>query len=74
MPPARKTNRSGSERHNKKKAKHQGPQVITDVINVSNGQRSSTPSALLSANQDLIKKIDEQGQEIKELKGFVIFL
>jgi len=68
MPPGKRTNRSGTERHNTKKAKHHHPQVVTDVFNVNNGRQSSIPSDLLSAIQDLIKKVDEQGQEIKELK------
>jgi hypothetical protein len=68
MPPGKRTNRSGPEQHNNKKAKHRCPQVVTDVFNVNNGRQSSTPNALLSAIQDLIKKVDEQGQEIKELK------
>ena len=52
MPPGKITNRSDPERHNNKKAKRQ---IVTDVFNVNNGQQSSTPNALLSAMQDLIK-------------------
>jgi hypothetical protein len=64
MPPAKITNRSGPVRHNTKKAKRHHPQhVVTDNINVNKGHQS-----LLSAIQDLIKKVDEQGEDIKELK------
>ena len=63
MPPADRTNRSGPERLKTKKAKLQHLRVVTDVFNVNNGQQSSTPSALLSAIQDLIKKVDELGQD-----------
>ena len=63
MPPANRTYQSGPERHKTKKAKLQHPQVVTDVFNVNNGQQSSTPSALLSAIQDLIKKVNELGQD-----------
>ena len=63
MPPANITNWSGPERHKSKKAELQYPQVVTDVFNVNNGQQSSTPSALLCAMQDLIKNVDEQGQD-----------
>jgi hypothetical protein len=64
MPPVKITNQSGPVRHNTKQAKREHPQqVVTDNINVNNGHKS-----LLSAMQDLIKKVDEQGEEIKELK------
>jgi hypothetical protein len=53
MPPDKITNRSDAERHNNKKSKRQ---VVTDVLNVNNGQQSSNPNALLSAMQDLIKR------------------
>ena len=53
MPPGKITNRSDPERHNNKKAKSN---VVTEVLNVNNGQQSSTPSALFSAIQDLIKR------------------
>ena len=39
MPPAKRTNRSGPVRYNTKKAKRHHPQhVVTDNINVNNGQ------------------------------------
>ena len=64
MTPAKRTNRSGPVRHNTKMAKRQHPQqVVTDNINVNNEHQS-----LLSAIQDLIKKVDEQREEINELK------
>ena len=55
MPPTKRTNRSGPEQNNTKKAKRQHPQVVTDEFNLNNGQPSSTQNALLSAMQDLIK-------------------
>ena len=64
MPPAKRTNLSGTVRHNAKKTKRHHPHhVVTDNINVNKGHQS-----LLSAIQYLIKKVDEQGEEIKELK------
>jgi hypothetical protein len=64
MSPAKITNRSGQVRHNTKKAKRHHPQqVVTDNINVNNGHQS-----LLSAIQYLIKKVDEQGEGIKEFQ------
>ena len=61
MPPAKRTNRSGPVRHNTKMEKRQHPQqVVTDNTNVNN-------QSLLSAIQDLTKKVDEQGEEINEL-------
>ena len=55
MPPTKRTNRSGPERNNTKRAKRQHPQVVTDEFNSNNGQPSSTQNAVLSAMQDLIK-------------------